>query len=146
MNPSELWQCPKCGRPFANRNQPHSCGAYSVEQFLSGKNGHAIALYTRFAELVNACGPVIMAPAKTRIGFQVKMIFAAINRLTDQTLEAHVILARRYEHPRFNRIESLSAKNHVHHFRVHTVAELDDDVASWLAEAYLVGQQEHLRK
>jgi hypothetical protein len=142
MSVLSLWHCPNCGRPFANRNQSHSCGRYTVEAFLEGKSSYARRLYERFAELVQECGPVIVAPAKTRVGFQVRMIFAAVNHLSDRGLRAHVILARRYEHPRFTRIESLSPLSHVHHFRITAVEELDDEVGVWLHEAYRVGKQE----
>src|SRR5690349_10039288 len=92
--PDKLWQCPKCDRPFANRNQSHSCGKYSVDDFLAGKSKHSIALFNRFRQMIESCGPVILAPAKTRVGFQVRMIFASVNKLNDDGLFAHVVLAR----------------------------------------------------
>lgn len=140
-----LWSCPRCGRPFANRNQPHSCSAASVEAHLAGKGEHAAALYHAFAAAVEACGPVTLAPAKTRVGFQVRMIFAAVQVHPDR-LDAHVVLARRLEHPRFHRIESLSPRNHVHHFRLRAAEEVDTEVAAWLREAYTVGEQRHLAR
>ena len=139
-----LWTCPKCGRQFVTRNMPHSCGHYSVEQFLDGKSQHAISLYRRFAPLVRACGAVRIAPAKTRIGFQVRMIFAAVNKLGDQRLDAHVVLTRRLESPRFRRVEALTPRCYVHHFRIESLRELDKEVQGWLGEAYRVGMQEHL--
>ncbi|MFN2513541.1 MAG: DUF5655 domain-containing protein [Pyrinomonadaceae bacterium] len=123
---------------------PHSCGRYSVENFLAGKSHHAISLYEHFSALVLDCGPVQIAPAKTRIGFQVRMIFAAVNKLSDHGLDAHVVLTRRLEGPRFRRIDTVTPKCFVHHFRVESVNELDEEVESWLREAYLVGTQEHL--
>jgi len=136
-----LWRCPKCGRMFANRHQEHSCGAFTVEAFLQGKSAAACALYQRFAEMVERCGPVLIAPAKTRIGFQVRMIFAAVNHLSEGRLDAHVVLKRRIESPRFRRIETLTPTCHVHHFRVTSVEELDEEVMLWLREAYKVGEQ-----
>ena len=59
-------------------------------------------------------------------------------------LDGHVVLARRVEHPRFTRIESLSPRNHVHHFRLRDPAEIDDEVRAWLREAYAVGEQKHI--
>jgi hypothetical protein len=144
LNTKSLWKCPRCGREFANTNQTHSCGKYTVDDFLSGKDAASIALYRRFEALVRECGPVLLAPAKTRVGFQVRMIFAAVNKLSNGTLDAHVILMRRLENPRFRRIESLYERSHVHHFRVESVDELDDEVLDWLREAYKVGTQEHL--
>ena len=139
-----LWTCPRCCRQFINTNMPHSCGRYSVKKFLAGKSQHAISLYKHFSSLVHACGPVQIAPAKTRIGFQVRMIFAAVNKLSDHGLEAHVVLTRRLERPRFRRIETMTPKCYVHHFRIESLSELDEEVRSWLQEAYQVGTQEHL--
>jgi hypothetical protein len=73
------------------------------------------------------------------------MIFAAVYNLTDEFLDGHVVLARRLDSPRFKRIESFSPRNHAHYFRIHSLDELDDEVKSWLEEAYKVGKQEHLR-
>lgn len=143
MRGAPLWSCPRCGRPFANRNQAHSCGAATVEAHLAGKGEHAAALFRRFAEAVEACGPVTLAPARTRIGFQARMIFAAVTVRPDR-LDGHVVLARPLEHPRFRRIESLSPRNHVHHFRITSADEIDGEVAAWLREAYAVGEQRHL--
>ncbi|HKO97652.1 MAG TPA: DUF5655 domain-containing protein [Pyrinomonadaceae bacterium] len=142
----ELWKCPVCKRPFANTNQSHSCVTYTVDDFLANKGPHAVALFERFSELVAECGPVITAPVKTRVGFQVRMIFAAVYKLTDESLDGHVVLARRLENPRFRAIESFSPRNHAHHFRIHSLEELDDEVKSWLKEAYKVGKQEHLTR
>ena len=86
-----------------------------------------------------------MVSTKTRIGFQVRMIFAAVS-LKENGLDCHVVLSRRLENPRFTRIEPLSPRNHVHHFRIHSVEELDDEVADWLKEAYKVGEQKHQPK
>jgi hypothetical protein len=123
---------------------PHSCGRYSVQQFLAGKPAKPISIYRQFCALIDRCGPVKTAPAKTRIGFQVRMIFAAVNKLNDKGLDAHVVLMRRLESPRFRRIEMMTPKCYVHHFRIQSVAELDAEVESWLQEAYRVGTQEHL--
>ena len=118
---------------------PHSCGPYSVENFLAGKSRQAQELYQRFSVLVQTCGPVKVAPAKTRIGFQVRMIFAAVNRLSDRGLQAHVVLTRHLASPRFRRIEELTPKCYVHHFTIKSLEDFDEEVQTWLREAYCVG-------
>jgi hypothetical protein len=123
---------------------PHSCGRYSVKQFLAGRSQHAISLYERFNDLLHECGPIIIAPAKTRVGFQVRMIFAAVNKLSDRGLEAHVVLTRRLKSPRFRRIEAMTPKCYVHHFKLESLSEMDEEVKAWLCEAYQVGTQQHL--
>jgi hypothetical protein len=72
------------------------------------------------------------------------MIFAAVNRLSNRGLRAHVVLTRRLEHRRFSRIEMMTPKCYVHHFTLESLEDCDGEVQSWLSEAYKVGSQEHL--
>ena len=74
------------------------------------------------------------------------MIFAAVNRLNDQGLTAHVVLTRRLKSPRFSRIDTLTPKCHVHHFRLESISDFDDELKAWLREAYEVGTQKHLTR
>ena len=60
-------------------------------------------------------------------------------------LDGHIVLARRLEHPRFRRVETFSPRNHLHVFRLTSPDEIDNEFRAWLAEAYQVGKQEHLR-
>lgn len=85
-----------------------------------------------------------MLPEKTRIAFHVRMSFAQVTP-RQRWLDGHVVLARRLEHPRFRKIETFSPRNHVHHFRLLTLQDIDADFRSWIREAYRVGAQEHLR-
>jgi hypothetical protein len=86
---------------------------------------------------------VTVLPEKTRIAFQVRMSFAQVTSRSG-SLDGHLVLARRIEHPRFRRVESLSPRNHVHHFRLTTPADIDAEFRRWLTEAYAVGEQGHL--
>ena len=143
MTTGPLWTCPRCGRGFANRNQTHTCGLGSLDAHLAGRDPEVVAVFWRLVELAERNWPVTVLPEKTRIAFQVRMSFAAVT-LRRRWVDGHVVLARRLEHPRFRRIDSISPRNHVHHFRLARLEEVDDEVAGWLAEAYRVGEQRHL--
>jgi hypothetical protein len=145
MSRSTLWKCPKCARPFANRNQSHSCSRITLRQHLANKTPRAVALFRIFAKLVKCCGPVRVVPEKTRIAFQVRMSFAAVALRRDHLI-GHVVLARRLKNSRFGKIESISPRNHVHSFRFSSPNEMDREVQAWLREAYQVGQQRHLSR
>lgn len=139
----ELWTCPACGRGFANRNQSHACGRHELEAHFAGRAPEIRALYDALLARVRACGPVTVLPEKTRIAFQVRMSFAvAIPRRG--WLDGHLVLARRVESPLFRRIETISPRNHVHHFRLRTPADLTPELDALLREAYAVGGQKHL--
>jgi hypothetical protein len=138
-----LWRCPKCRRRFANRIQSHACGRHDLTHHFRGKPREICALYEAFARAVRSWGRVTVLPEKTRIAFQVRMSFAQVTP-RNGSLDGHLVLARRIEQPRFRRVESLSARNHVHHFRFSTPADIDAQFRRWLTEAYAVGEQRHL--
>ena len=139
-----LWQCPRCRRYFANRNQSHFCGRHDLATHFRGKPAEIRAIFDAVRRAIRRCGPVIVLPEKTRIAFQVRMSFAQVTPRS-RWVDGHVVLARRLEHPRFRRIDTISRRNHVHHFRFAAVSEVDAEAEGWFCEAYAVGQQRHLR-
>jgi hypothetical protein len=140
-----LWQCPQCKRKFANRNQSHFCGNYDLQSHFEGKPREVRAIYDAVLKAIRRCGPVTVLPEKTRIAFQVRMSFAQLTTRS-KWVDGHVVLARRFEQPRFRKIETFSPRNHVHYFRLTSAAEVDEEVESWLKEAYAVGDQKHLER
>ena len=60
-------------------------------------------------------------------------------------LDGHLVLARRIDSPRLRRVEVYSPRNVLHAFRLAGPGEVDDEFTVYLAEAYRVGAQEHLR-
>jgi len=139
----KLWRCPDCKRQFANRNQSHACGRYTLASHFEGKPENVRAIFDKLHRVAELNGPVTVLPEKTRIAFQVRMSFAAFV-IRRNWVDGHVVLARRFEHPRFRRIETFSPRNHLHAFRFENADDVDDDIAAWLAEPYRVGQQRHL--
>jgi Domain of unknown function (DUF5655) len=144
LKPRPLWICPRCRRRFANRNQSHACGRHDLAHHFRGKAAAIRALFEEVRRAIAACGPVTVLPEKTRIAFQVRMSFAQVSP-RQRWLDGHVVLARRLPHPRFRRIDTISPRNHVHHFRLVTPGEIDAEFRGWLREAYAVGAQRHLR-
>jgi len=140
-----LWKCTKCGRAFANRNQSHACARYDLDHHFRGKSPEIRTLFNVARRAIKACGPVIVIPEKTRIGFQVRMTFAQLTPRT-RWIDGHVVLARRLESPRFRKIESFSPRNHAHHFRLASVADVDSEFRRWMKEGYAVGEQKHLSR
>lgn len=138
-----MWRCPKCRRQFANRNQSHACGSHTLAQHFRGKPPAIRELFDAIEAAVRRCGPVTVLPEKSRIAFQVRMSFAQVTP-KQGWLDGHVVLARRFEHPRFRKIDTISRRNHVHHFRITSLDEIDGEVEEWLREAYAVGEQRHL--
>ena len=140
-----LWQCPKCRREFANRNQSHACARHTLEQHFERKPPEIRALFDALIEAIRHIGPVRVLPEKTRIAFQVRMSFAQVTPRRGW-LDGHLVLARRIESPRFRRVTTISPRNHVHEFRLDEPAGIDNEFREWLAESYAVGEQQHLRR
>jgi hypothetical protein len=98
-----------------------------------------VSLYREFEALALSVGQVVLAPAKTRIGFQHRRIFAAVNALRAGRIEVHIVTARPLRSRRIRRVETLSPRDHVNHFTIESPEELDGEVAAWLEEGYRWG-------
>jgi Domain of unknown function (DUF5655) len=129
-----LWTCPRCRRQFANRNQSHSCGRFTVEQLLDGKPPEIIELFERLADLIQRCGEVVVAPTKTRILFKVRTVFASV-AVAKNWLDVVFVLGRRLKHRRIKKAQD-EYPGIVHFLRIEKAEDLDDDLAGWLHEAY----------
>jgi predicted DNA-binding protein (MmcQ/YjbR family) len=141
----ELWTCPRCGRRFVSRNIWHACGDYSVEGFLEGKGSRARQLFDRFEELIAACGPYEVAPAKTRVAFMGRVRFAGVQSVSDRGMTIAFALTSPLRHPRIRKVERIVPGWYGHWMRVTSPEELDDQVLGWLRESYhQMGMQERL--
>lgn len=137
-----LWTCPACGRGFANANQSHACGRHDLESHFAGRPPLVREIYEAFLAMLEEQGPVTVLPEKTRIAFQTRMSFAQLTVRRNWVL-GHFVLARRAEDPLFTRVETISPRNHVHHFRLDSPGEVAA-LRGFAREACAVGRQEHL--
>lgn len=140
-----LWTCPRCGNAFVNRNQWHSCRRHDLAAPFAGKPPEIRALFDRFRDMVEACGPVRLQPYRDHVAFMVKVRFAGATPKT-RWLDLGFWLTRRVDSPRFHRIETLYPGAHVHRLRVTRLDQLDAELARWIREAYAVGRREHLAR
>ena len=132
--PKPLWTCPRCRRQFANRNQLHSCGQFTVEQLLDGKPPEIVDLYDRLEDLIQRSGEVITAPAKTRVLFKVRTVFASVG-VSKNWIDVVFVLGRRLKHRRIKKAQQ-EYPGIVHSLRIENAEDLDDDLVSWLQEAH----------
>jgi hypothetical protein len=129
-----LWTCPRCRRQFANRNQLHSCGQFTVEQLLDGKPPEIVELYDVLSNLIQRCGDVITAPTKTRVLFKVRTVFASVG-VSKNWLDVVFVLGRRLKHRRIKKAQQ-EYPGIVHSLRIEKAEDLDDDLVGWLQEAH----------
>ncbi len=137
-----MWSCPACGRQFANLNQSHTCAPLGdLDRHFARVSPQVRATFDGVLAVVRGMGPVEVLPEKTRIALHVRMSFAAFMPRRNW-LSGHLVLARRIDSPRFTRADTMSPGNVVHMFRLSSPADVDEEFAAWLAEAYRVGTQE----
>ena len=118
--------------------------AWTVQDHLRDKPPAVVALYRRFVELVQACGPFDYAVSKTAITFKgSRRGFAGAKPRADG-LDGYLDLQRRVEDPRIRRASPYTKRLLVHQFRISAPEQLDEEFAGWVREAYQVGQGGHL--
>jgi hypothetical protein len=139
-----LWRCETCGRRFANRNQQHSCGLEGLERHFEGRSTQVRDIFNVFLMELRSQGRVTVLPEKTRIASQTRMSFAQL-AIRRNWVTGHLILARRATSPKFTKVETISPRKHVHHFRLETLNDLGSELRMYMAEGHRVGRQEHLR-
>ncbi len=117
---------------------------WTVERHLLGKPPEVVALYHRFIELAQACGPFTYAVSKSAITLKGTRRGFAGASLGKQALSGYLDLPRRVEDPRITRSSPYTKRLWVHHFRIDSLSHLDQHFAGWLGEAYRVGGGAHL--
>jgi hypothetical protein len=129
------WRCPKCSREFARYTAYHSCGNYTVEGHLAGKNPAGVALFNNLLAMIQKLGDVQISPAKTQIGFKAGPTFMAV-AVSGRQLHGYLFLPRAASAPVFRKVVAASARRHIHHFKITDAAMLSGVFAECLAEAF----------
>jgi hypothetical protein len=138
-----MWRCPQCGQTFVGRNMPHSCQVVPLDRHFEGRE-QLRAVFDAFVAAAEQSGPVTINATKSRITLQVRMRFAGVEPRSDH-LRAHLVLMRPIESGRLD-IEHLPPRYYLHRLRLRRPEDVDDELRAWLAEAYHVGEQKHLRR
>jgi hypothetical protein len=133
------WTCPHCGRRFRHANQAHSCGVFRVEDVLAGAPPSVGLLFRAIEDRARRCGPVTLAPTKTRIGLQSGTLFGSV-RLGRNGAHLELRLPQREEHPRFTRVEEAQPGAWTHHLVVRTLDDLTPEVDRWICAAHRWGE------
>jgi hypothetical protein len=124
---------------FTRRNQPHSCGDFSEAGFIEGASERTLALYERFKQELDSVAPFVLAPAKRRMGFQTRRIFASINTLGKGYISGYLVLNGQFDSPKFTRVSRVCSTDVHHHFRIDSPDYFDPEFRKWLEKAYEYG-------
>lgn len=138
-----LWTCPRCGRRFANRNQWHACGDWTVADHFRDRPPELRAIFDEFLAMARRNGPVRVHAAKTRIGFIARMTFGGASPLKSR-LRASLLLPKPVNLPRIERIERYGPRCFGHRFSIADASDLDAELERLVRLAYRVGMQEFI--
>lgn len=122
-----------------------SDGVWTVARHLEGHPAFAVDLYTAFIQMVESLGPFTYSVSKTSITLKGTRRGFAGARPVATGLRGYFDLQREVRDRRITSASPYTSRLVVHHFRIETPSELDDEFLGWLREAYAVGNGEHLR-
>lgn len=117
---------------------------WTIERHTSGATAEVRELYERFIGLAELCGPFSYRLTKSNITLKGTRRGFAGAVLRKTALGGYLDLRRPVADARLISVAPYTKQLYVHQFRVTALAELDDEFAGWLAEAYAVGQGAHL--
>ena len=111
------------------------------EEFFAG-HPDAMAVYLHVLSLTGELGPVEVRVSRSQVAFRRRTGFAYLwlpgRWLSHPSAEVvlSIALARPDGSARFKQVAHPAPKVWMHHLEVHSVADLDAEVARWLREAY----------
>ena len=142
-----MWTCPKCKHQFFNKNQSHSCGGYTVNDFLRGKPAKSIELFNSFLSEYRRIGLFELHPVKTRVALLTKMRFCAINKIGADHIDIHLVLTSLFKDAScFCKIDNLANRFFVHHVRLYDNDDITDELKKYMTMAYEVGNRVHVKQ
>ncbi len=131
------WTCPRCGRSFGRRDQPHSCvPAADLGDWLAGRPALVGEVVAAVRSVVDALGDDVRLEAtKSAVMVKRSRTFAEV-KPRKESVELSFIVSRRVADPRVTGTLDLTSTRIVHTVRMTSASELDDQVRQWLTEAY----------
>ena len=110
---------------------------FTVKDHLLGKD-------ERFVDLVRACGPFEYVVGKDGIAFKGERHNFAVAKPKAHSLDGVLVLLRHLQDSRIRAVQIYTKRLFGNQFRVIQPDQLDEEFASWIHEAYQVGQGKHL--
>lgn len=109
---------------------------WTVERHLEAGSDAGRALFHRFVEIVALCGEYTTSVAKTTITFKGPRRGFAGARPSGDRLVGYFDVTYRVDDPRIRSATPYQTNLFVHHFRVDSLEQMNDEFARWIADAY----------
>ena len=112
---------------------------YSLKDHFTNKDPLVRALYDQLLSILRTFGPVIEDPKKTSIHLNRKSALAGVETRKDGLL-LNIKSDHQIKSPRIEKAEQISAKRFHHKVRISSPKDLDEELKTWLMEAYLLSE------
>lgn len=131
------WTCPACERSFGRRNQSHLCAAVlGADEYFARQPPAFRAIYDAVLSRLAEAGPVVVDVVDVGVLIKRARTFAELRPRRDRFVLS-LWLSHELDHPRVARVVRRRGSPRTAHFiDLHSAADVDDEIASWLAEAY----------
>ena len=129
------WSCPRCGRSFHRKDQPHSCELRDIESHFTGKSDHLRPLYELLVGRIRDFGPVKISPVKNAIIISAKTTFLAIKPRRGH-LELEFLLDHPVEDFPITQSVRASMNRYAHFIKVDRREDINDQLMDWLLQSY----------
>jgi hypothetical protein len=112
---------------------------YSVKDHFLNKDPSVGALYDQLLSILQTFGPVAEDPKKTSIHLNRKSALAGVETRKDGLL-LNIKSDHQIKSSRIEKAEQVSAKRFHHKVRISSTKDLDEELKTWLKEAYLLSE------
>src|SRR6476661_6873928 len=130
------WTCPRCGRSFGRRDQPHSCvPAADLDEWLAGRPPLVREVLDRVAAALASYDDVSFEATKAAVMVKRARTFAEV-KPRRASVELGFIVSRRIDDARIAGTFDLTKTRIVHRVELTDAVAVDAQVRAWLAEAY----------
>lgn len=131
------WTCPRCDREFANPNQSHTCvPGCTVDAAFAGRPPRLRAVYDAILAHLQDLGPVHEDAVSVGVFLKADRKLAEV-RPRSRDVSLALYLPRPVRDPRIARVLGPAAPRVVHFLLLREPEEVDDQVRTWLTEAFL---------
>jgi len=113
--------------------------AYSVNDHFINKDPAVRALYDQLLSLLRKFGPIEEDPKKTSIHLNRKSALAGVETRKDGLL-LNIKSDHPIKSPRIEKAEQISSKRFHHKVRIASPSDFDEELKTWLQEAYLLSE------
>ena len=110
---------------------------FSINDHFANKDPRVRALYDQLVSLLRTFGPVEEDPKKTSIHLNRKSALAGVETRKDYLL-LNIKADHPIQNPRVVKAEQVSAKRFHHKIRISSPNDLDEELKTWLKEAYIL--------